>query len=189
MNPSFSNDGSQIKRLMNGDKATIEMLYQKLFPRITLYIKKNKGTDEDAKEIFQEALFQLIVRAKSNGIEIKSSFYNYVFTVCANLWLKELNSRKKEVRDPIVFELNEYEDRTIECIIEQEQLDLFETKFQLLSDKCKSLLKHFFDKTPYNQIVEKFNYSNTNVAFQKVFKCKKRLADLIKTDTKFNDLI
>ncbi|NAS32233.1 RNA polymerase subunit sigma [Flavobacteriaceae bacterium R38] len=185
---SFLND-HHIEKLIEGDETIIRLLYDKLFPRIASYIRKNKGNDEDAKEIFQEALFQLIVRAKANGIQIKSSFENYVFTVCVNLWLKELNLRKKEVRDDVVFELMRNDNQIVKYIIEQEQMDLFEEKFQLLSDNCRALLKDFFNKIPYNIIVKKFSYSNENVAFQRVFKCKKRLADLIKADAKYKDLI
>jgi hypothetical protein len=41
---------------------------------------------------------------------------------------------------------------------------------------------------PYSVIVEKFSYATENAAFQRVFKCKKRLMDLIKTDPRYKNL-
>lgn len=185
---SVSND-LQVKKLVNGDSATLETLYKILFPKVVAYIKKNSGTYADAEEVFQNALFQLIARAKVKGIQITSSLEAYIFVVCKNLWLKELNNRKKKVRNDGVFELKDKGDDTIRCILDQDRWDLFEEKFQLLTDNCRNLLKAIFDKIPYNVIVKQFNYASENVAFQRVFKCKKRLTNLVKTDTNYRNLI
>ncbi|AXT21019.1 sigma-70 family RNA polymerase sigma factor [Flavobacteriaceae bacterium AU392] len=183
-----SND-AQIELLVNGDPLILKLLYTKLLPRVIVYIKRNNGTAQDAEEIFQNALFQLITRAKVNSVQIKSSFEGYIFTICKNLWLKELNNRKKEVRNEGVFELKANENDTITSILEQEKWDLFEEKLKLLTDNCRALLKDFFNKVSYKTIVAKFKYSCENVAFQRVFKCKKKLADLIKADSKYRNLV
>lgn len=185
---SVSNN-AQIEQLVNGDPSIYKMLYAKLLPKIIFYVKNNNGTEDDAKEIFQNALFQLITRAKISCIEIRSSFEGYIFVVCKNLWLKELNNRKKEIRNDGVFELKVNESETIASILQQEQWDLFEEKRKMLTDNCRELLKDFFNKVSYKKIVAKFKYSCENVAFQRVFKCKKRLADLIKADSKYQNLI
>ena len=185
---SVSND-LQVDKLVNGDNATLETLYKTLFPKVVIYINKNQGTYADAEEVFQDALFQTIARAKVKGLEIKSSLEAYLYVVCRNLWLQELNKQKKKVRNEGVFELKDEGDKTMECILYQDRWDLFEEKFELLTENCRKLLKTFFNKTPYSDIVKRFNYSSENVAFQRVFKCKKRLTDLIKTDVKYKHLI
>ena len=177
-----------LHQFAQGDKEVIKMLYEKVFPKVISYVGKNNGNYDDAQEIFQKALFEIIVRHKTKGIDIKSTFEGYIFTVCRNLWMKELNSRKRQVRNDTYIELKVDEDNTIASIIDQERWDLFEEKLKLLSDNCRALLKDFFDKVPYKLIVKKFNYSCENVAFQRVFKCKKRLGDLIRTDTRYKDL-
>jgi len=184
---SFSGN-SQMEKLAQGDDDVIKLLYTKVLPKVVTYVNNNKGKYEDAEEIFQKALFEIIVRIKIKGIQIQSTFEGYVFTVCKNLWLQELNAKKKRVRNDDIFELIAEEDMTIASIVEQERWELFEEKLKLLSDNCRSLLKDFFDKVPYKAIVKKFNYSCENVAFQRVFKCKKRLGDLIKADSKYTDL-
>ena len=111
-----------------------------------------------------------------------------MFTVCKNIWRKELNRRKKQVRNEGVVELVAKEEDQSVFILEQERWELFEEKIALLSDNCREILKDHFNKVPYSEIVQKFQYSCENVAFQRVFKCKKRLTELIKKDHRFKSL-
>ncbi len=178
-----------LANLVNGDDRTIRNTYSSVFPKVISFVKNNKGSYEDAEEIFQDALFQVITRAKIKGIEIKSSFEAYLFTVCKNLWYKELNKSKKEVRNDGVFELKASEDKTMEAILYQDRWDLFEEMLQKLSGNCAELLKDYFKKVPYSEIVKKFSYATENTAFQRVFKCKKRLTELIKNDPRYRDLV
>ena len=92
------------------------------------------------------------------------------------------------VRNDGVVELVHEEEKHSSFILEQERWELFEEKIKQLSENCMKLLKEYFNKVPYDIIVEKFNYSSENVAFQRVFKCKKRLKDLIKKDSKYRQL-
>lgn len=174
-----------INLLLVNDENCIRSIYERNLYKVIKFVSKNKGIPSDAEEIFQDALYQIIVRAKVKGLEINSSFDAYLFTVCKNLWYKELNNRKKKVRNDAIFELKGDEDRHLESIMYQERWDLFEEMLMKLSGKCKALLKAYFNKVAYNEIVEKFSYANENSAFQGVFKCKKRLAQLIKKDTRY----
>ena len=178
----------QIDLLLKGDEATIRLLYDTLFPKFASYVSKNSGTYSDAEEIFHKALYQIIARAKTSGVEIKTSFEAYFFTVCKNLWLKDLIKRKKEVRNEGVIELRGDHDDHTEDIIHQERWELFEEMFEKLSENCNQLLKDYFKKVPYSEIVKKFNYSSENTAFQRIFKCKRKLKELIKADQRFKRL-
>ncbi|MBQ0736263.1 RNA polymerase sigma factor [Aquimarina celericrescens] len=174
--------------LLSGDEAVIDEIYKKNFSQVIVFVKNNQGTYQDAEEIFQDALFQLIIRLNKEKFEIKSSFKAYLFTVCKNLWRKELKNRKKKVRNDGIIELVSEVDKHGSFYLEQEQWELFEEKISELSESCRNLLKDFFNKVPYDIIVEKFQYASTNVAFQRVFKCKKRLAELIKKDARYKGL-
>jgi len=180
----------QIIALINGDERTMRLLYDTLYPKIRTFVYKNKGIAVDAEEVFHNALFQLIARAKVHTVQINSSFEAYFFTICKNLWFKELNKRKKEVRNDGILELksNVEVNNHIESILYQERWDLFEEMFLKLSDNCQRLLKDYFDKVPYDEIIQKFSHTTKNVAFQRIFKCKKRLTELIKMDSRFKNL-
>ncbi len=178
----------QITALLNGDKKIIRLLYETLYPKVKSFILKNKGSSLDTEEIFHKALFQLITRAKVKGIQINSSLEAYIYTICKNLWYQELNKRKKEVRNDGVFELKSEDDDHVASIMHQERWDLFEEMLLKLSSNCQKLLKDYFNKVSYNEIVQKFDYATKNVAFQRIFKCKKRLTELIKKDSRYKNL-
>ncbi len=186
---SIKENQQYLNGLLTGKEKVILDIYKKCFPGVQSFILKNKGNLQDAEEVFHSALYQLTARVKVQNFEIKSTFEGYMFTVCRNLWRKELNSRKKRVRNEGIIELiSEEEQSQSDFILEQERWELFEEKIEQLSDNCKQLLREFFNKVPYDAIVKKFNYSSSNVAFQRVFKCKKRLAELIKQDGRYKDL-
>ncbi|WP_459209380.1 RNA polymerase sigma factor [Aquimarina rhabdastrellae] len=178
----------ELNKLITGDKEFILLLYERLLPKIINYVKKNNGEQTDAEEVFHDALYQIIARAKTQQIEIRTSLEPYIFMACKNLWLKELNKRQKQVRNDGVFELKDKDEERLEAIENQKRWDLFEEKINLLSENCKQLLKDYFDKVPYEEIVKKFSYSSENVAFQRVFKCKKKLTELIKADNRYKKL-
>ena len=182
------NTNEYIAALVDGDQKIIVSIYEEMYPKVRAFVLNNRGEDEDAREVFQKALYQLTARAKVQEFEIKSTFEGYLFTACKNLWRRELNNRKREVRNDTVLELVSEEQENSRAILEQERWELFEEMLQKLSDRCKALLTAYFNKVSYQEIVKKFDYASENAAFQRVFKCKKRLADLVKTDIRYQGL-
>jgi len=183
-----SNPSIYLNALLEGNEKIILSIYHDTLPKVQFFVKNNKGTQDDAKEIFQKALYQLTARVRVQSFNINTSFEAYLFTACKNLWRRELNNRKKEVRNDGVFELVSEEQDNSKAILEQERWELFEEKIASLTENCRELLKLYFKKTSYKNIVEKFNYANENTAFQRVFKCKKRLMDMVKMDVKYREL-
>jgi RNA polymerase sigma factor (sigma-70 family) len=185
------NDNSfYLKALLDSDSKKIQSIYEKNFPKVKNFILQNKGQQEDAEDIFQKALMQLAIRYQKEKFVIKTSFDGYLFTVCKNLWRRELNKHKNKVTNNQIIELadkNEGEDLAL-SILEQKRQELFTEMLALISANCNKILKLFFAKTPYSIIVTKMQYNSETVARQRVFKCKKKLTELIKKDKRYNSL-
>ena len=178
----------RIDALLSGNSNTIDQLYHEILPRVVRFVRKNNGSDSDAEEVFQEALVQIIARAKTRGISITTALDSYIFITCRNLWFQELNKRNKLLRNDGLFELKEEEDDSWEAELLNEKQHLFQEKLSELSDNCGKLLKDYFGKVSYQDIVKKYNYASENTAFQRIYKCKKRLTKLIEADPRFRDL-
>ena len=177
-----------INALLTNNAKEIKLLYQDIFPRVKRFILQNKGSEADAKDIFQKALLQLTVRYRKEPFEITSSFEGYLFGVCKNLWRRELNkSRNWVTTDKIIEPEDESQDRAL-AALEQERRELFKEHFQNISDSCKKVLLLFFEKISYEDIVEKLNYGSQTVARQRIFKCKKKLTEMIQADKRYNSL-
>ncbi|WP_299185760.1 RNA polymerase sigma factor [uncultured Aquimarina sp.] len=181
-------DKDQLKQLASGEKKIVQDLYTKVFPKIASFVMKNNGGLQDAEDVFQKALMQIIARYKLNTFTIESSLDGFLFSACRNLWRRELNKQKRIVtNDEALEHSKETEDMTM-ATLEQEKWELFQEKLAELSDNCKQLLQLFFQKVPYKDIVEKLGYNTDNVVRQRIFNCKSQLTKLIKKDSRYNQI-
>lgn len=177
-----------LNALIKNNSKVLKEIFDNNFYKVLGFVLKNKGQREDAEDVFQKALLQLAIRYKKEPFEIKTSFEAYLFTVCKNLWRRELNKRKFKVTNDGILELKDDSTDIAMAALEQERWELYNAYFEKLSDNCKQILKLFFKKTPYKDIVKRFNYNSETVARQRVFKCKNKLKTLISSDKRFNDL-
>lgn len=177
-----------LEALIKNDSKIIKNIFDENFHKVLHFVLKNKGQSEDAEDIFQKALLQLAIRYKKEPFEITTSFEAYLFTVCKNLWRRELNKQKIKVTNEGIVELKDDDTEIALAALEQERWEMFTNYFQKLSDGCQQILKLFFDKIPYAEIVERFDYNSETVARQRVFKCKNKLKELISNDKRFKSL-
>ncbi|WP_298900976.1 sigma-70 family RNA polymerase sigma factor [uncultured Psychroserpens sp.] len=174
-----------IRQFLEGNPKALDHIYTTNFTYVSHYITSRSGSIKDAEDVFHNALLILYVKLKEKKINIQS-FDNYLFTVCKNLWKRE-NSKKK-VTNTDVFPLVSEELNLASFYLEHSQWELYKEKFELLSKQCKVILKMIFEKNSYESIVKRFSYSSQTVARQRVFKCKKRLTQLIKEDSRYSNL-
>ena len=87
-------------------------------------------------------MLQIAVRHKKDGIHINTTFDGFLFTVCKNLWKRE-NSKKEVTNIEVVPLVSETLDLA-QFYLEQNQWELYEEKFKLLSIQCQEILKMIF---------------------------------------------
>lgn len=177
-----------LRVLSEGNTKEIGYIYSDNFPSVKRFILQNNGNIQDAEDIFQKALLQIAVRYKKEPFEIRISFNAYLFTVCKNLWRRELNKSKRQVTNTRVIELTNEERDQAFAIVEQKRSELFIEKLHLISENCKKILTLFFAKISYSEIMKSHNYNSETVVRQRVFKCKKQLTELIKKDHRYDTL-
>ncbi|MEZ5009839.1 MAG: sigma-70 family RNA polymerase sigma factor [Chitinophagales bacterium] len=172
------------------DEAVIQEIYTLYFNKVVGYVMKNSGDKSDAKDVFNKAIMQLMVRKNLDTIKDTSTFEAYLFTACRNLWLRELSKIKnKRVTNDHVTELYYKEKDMAQSTLEQERWELFNEQFKNLSDNCKEVLQMLFDKISGKDIQEKLGYGSDTVVRQRVFKCKKKLSELVQSDERFKTLL
>lgn len=184
----MSNNIKYLKALVTSDSVIINELYIQTLPKVKKFVVQNKGSEQDAEDVFQKALIQIAVRYKKNPFSITSNFHAYLFTACKNIWRREIKKSLRWVTKESSEEQVYVKNDEAFALLEQERLELFQAALELSSDNCKSILKMFFNDVPYSEMVSELGYSTETVARQRVFKCKKKLIDLIKSSSRFNDL-
>lgn len=177
-----------LEALVKGNTNLIQDIYQKCFPAVKKFVSRNSGTLEDAEDIFQKSLLQIAVRYKKEAFEIRGDFDIYLFAVCKNLWRREINKSKNRVTNSDFMNLYGEEQDNALALVEQKRYELFSEMLNLISENCKAILTLYFAKMSYAEIVRETGYSSETVARQRVFKCKKKLTDLIKGDHRYRSL-
>jgi RNA polymerase sigma factor (sigma-70 family) len=173
-----------INALLTGENKVINEIYAKLYPKIKSYILSNKGKQEDALDVFHDALIYIIVTQKEKETTI-ISFEAYFFTICKNLWKKTL---KKRVIKSDVITLTDKETDLSLFILEQKRFDFYIEKFNLLSKNCKEILGSYFNGLSYEDILTDLNYATINTVRQRVYKCRTKLIKLIKSDKQYEKI-
>ncbi|WP_420552651.1 RNA polymerase sigma factor [Tenacibaculum aiptasiae] len=177
-----------LKALVKENKKAILTIYKNNLPKVKSFVMKNNGNIEDAEDIFQRALLQIAIRYKKEQFCITTSFDAYLFTICKNLWRRELNKHKNKVTNSEVVELANEERENSLALVEQKRQELFIEKMKEISENCRKILFMFFAKTSYAEIVSATEYNSETVVRQRVFKCKKKLTEIIKADKRYNSL-
>jgi RNA polymerase sigma factor (sigma-70 family) len=103
-----------------------------------------------------------------------SKISTYIYSICQNLWRKELDRKSRLSNE------NKEEAGFIE-IEKEERIRVIHECLEELGETCKKILMYYyFDGLSMNDIAEKLGYANTDTAKTKKYKCKKRLDELVK---------
>jgi len=168
-------DQEIFEKICQGDEKALEVLYKKYYRMMTKLVISNSGTEEEAKDIYQEALVVFWQKAVSGKLVLTSKISTYVYSICQNLWRKELDRKKRlsnEEKDGV--EHTDYDSKERARIIQECINDLGET--------CRNVLMYYYyDGLSMQDIADKLGFANTNTAKTKKYKCKKKLDDLVKS--------
>ena len=176
-----------LKGIAENDFSILEKIYEESLPEVIKYVKRNSGTLDDAKDVFQEGILVIYDKVKKNELELTTSFHVYLFMVCKRIWLKKLKkSWNKEVTLDDKLEFG-YEEQYDERFLKTQKWTLFNQKFQELTEECRKVLKLLFNGFSGKEIAEAMGYTE-DYAKRKKYKCKMSLADKIKKDKTFKNL-
>jgi RNA polymerase sigma factor (sigma-70 family) len=176
-------DSEILARIGKGEERVLDYLYKKYFRMMSKIVLTNNGTEEEAKDIYQEALIVFWQKASSGSLVLTSKISTYLYSICLNLWRKEIDRKSRlvnEEKDGVQTmndELNEQYNIVVKCI-------------ESLGETCKKILMyHYFDGLSMAEIAERMDFANTDTAKTKKYKCKKRLDDLVKSKYSSSDFL
>ena len=186
-------DAQILKGILRHDNLILQYIYKQYYYKVSYFIKKNQGSEDDASDIFQEAIIVIYRKLKENDLIFeKSSFQGYLFSVCRFLWLKQLEKRrieKEKLNDSLPFQEDVYDDSLVELVDKNQKYGLYQKHFKTLSTDCQKLLQMFFEKVPLKEIARIMGYKSEKYAKTRKYKCKELLIKRIKQDTEFKKIL
>jgi len=176
-------DSEAIRRIEKGDERALDYLYKKNYKMIVNLITKNSGTEDEAKDIFQEALIVFWQKVIKKELTLTSKISTYLYSICLNLWRKELSKKQrfsheeKDVSEEINTDAYERKKIVRDCI-------------NKMNTTCrKVLMYYYFDNLSMQDIADKLGFSNAQTAKTKKYKCKKELDASIKKKYSASDFL
>jgi RNA polymerase sigma factor (sigma-70 family) len=185
---NYSNE-ELLKGILRNDNVILQYIYKRFYYKINLFVKKNKGNNEDANDVFQEAVIIIYRKFKANDIVLTCSFETYLFSVCKYLWLKNITRRipNEELNLDDFSADSNYESDFQEVADKNERYKLYQKHFQMLGSDCQKLLQLFFSKTPIKQISQIMGFASENYAKKRKHRCKEYLVTSIKQDINYKN--
>lgn len=174
-----------VQGIATGDVGVLKMLYRDYFPMVRNLIVLNNGTEDEAKDIFQEAVIILYDKISQGEFELTSKLKTYLYSVCRRLWLKQLGGTSRTFTDISDYEelLPVEEDLTLHRERDR-QFDRMEEALNKLGEPCRTIIRDFYlMNRSMQEICDKFGYTNTDNAKTQKYKCLQRLKKLFFTAT------
>jgi RNA polymerase sigma factor (sigma-70 family) len=176
-------ESALLEGIKKHDNNVLSYIYKKNFETIRNLIRKNNGNDEDAQDIFQEAIIIIYKKIKEEELELSCSFSTYLYSVCKLLWLKQLE--KKRIRAESFTNGEEIDEITSVIghnLETNDEYKLYQKHFNKLNKDCQKVLRLFLEKVPLKEVAEIMGYKTEQYAKKRKFECKKKLIESIKND-------
>ncbi len=180
-----------IDGIFKKDTKVLDFVYENFFHQIKALINQNSGTDEDASDIYQDAIMVIYQKIRKENLSLNCSFGTYLYSVCRLLWLKQLEKKKLDkvfVEDSVMFiELAENEILTFNDL--NERYLLYQDHFQRLSYNCQKILELFLAKIPLKEIARILGLKSELYVKKRKHQCKEKLVSSIKSDPRYLEII
>lgn len=169
-----------LEGVRKGESKAFREFYVAYFGMVRYMIVNNSGTEDEAKDVFQEAMVLLYEKANDENFVLSSSLKTWIYAVCRNKWLKQLEKKKKNSR----FTDFEHFDAVEEMEEESNSVhEVLRTSMSRLGVGCrKILLLFYYFKKSMDEIATELNYTNADNAKAQKYKCIQKLKTLYATN-------
>lgn len=143
-------------------------------------ICSNSGTEQEAKDIYQEAVIAFYERAQQPDFVLTCKVKTYLYAVCRRLWLKRLAEKRRfNISIPETETFDEAEEEVRTAMEREVSFQRMDESLRALGEPCRSILQDFYIHDFSMEIIsEKFGYTNTDNAKNQKYKCLQRLKKL-----------
>lgn len=166
-----------IQGIRQDDGKSLSTVYKLYFSSIAHLIISNQGTEQEAKDIYQEAIIVLYEKLKDKSFQLTCQINTFLYSVARRLWLKRLAQKNRysgKIND--FEEFLDMSEESQDFFEQEQQFEAMEVALKDLGEPCKTVLKSFYiDKKSMAEIVELMGYTNTANAKTQKYKCLQRL--------------
>jgi len=175
-----------IAGIRNGDPKIVAEIWGDIFPAVRKWVTAGGGNEDDAKDVFQDAMMVVYDKAQRPDFQLTSKFSTFFLGICRNL-LGNL-FQKKYFRHITIPEDAKYMAEVPVDFAELERHNLFDLAKALQGEECQKIMDLYFQKKSMAEIAALMGLSSEKYAKLRKFQCKERLEELVKKQPGFHEL-
>jgi len=175
---NFWSEVDLLQGIRESDEQAIKTVYKLHFPMIENFVRQNGGSEQEAKDLFQDGFLVLYRNVKNPVFSLECKIKTYIYSVCKRIWLTELKRKSKapvvidEIDEFINIDETEIEDHNKH----EESLLHLQKSLEKLGEPCSILLSDYYlNDLSMQQIALKMGYTNADNAKTQKYKCLLRL--------------
>lgn len=179
----FLNEDSKVlDALRNGDEDALAELFFRNRSAITALVVRNRGDEDDAEDVLQEALVVLWERVRDGSFEYRAKLSTFLYAIAKNIWFRRLARQRREVEMP-----EEYDAADADAVLPSEELEenerilAVQQSMERIGQPCRELLLLFYwEENSMDEIAKKLGFANADTVKSKKYQCKKALEKLVR---------
>lgn len=178
-----------IHHILAGNREGLTQMYRAIFPAICSLVRDyGNGSEDDAKDLFQEATILVYEKAQRPDFQLTSQFSTYFIGICRNLWMSK--RQKKSASEVTIPEEAKYiPDGNPEMdLLQAERGKLFHQALRQLGEDCQKVMELFFQKYSMEEIAQKMGFGSADYAKRRKGQCKDRLVENILNTPEYREL-
>ena len=180
-------DQEIIQGIKSGESFAVKFLVRDFLPVIRYFISKNNGNEEDAKDIFQDALYIIIEKIYNNDLVLQGTLSTYLFAICKNLWLMALDKQKAAKNYELRRSMGHSESDFTESVDSGFYENIFKQCFDSMDEVSQKILKMYWMEISPAEIARKLGYTYGYVR-KKKSESMKELKNRIISHTDYKEL-
>jgi RNA polymerase sigma factor (sigma-70 family) len=180
-----------VSEIRKKNQIVLRELYKTHYPMIVHLVCSNSGTEQEAKDIYQEAVMAFYERVQQPAFVLTCKIKTYLYAVARRLWLKKLAEKKRfstSLSDGNIEEVETFfgvEDEMADIHEKEKRLKRMGSSLEGLGEPCRSIIEDFYvSDLSMEEISAKFGYTNADNAKNQKYKCLQRLKKLFFEDYK-----
>ena len=185
LNRTMRSDQEILQGIASHDSCTLTYIYDELYPYVEAYVVHHGGTEDNARDVFQDAMIIVYKKIVAENLILHCKFSTYLYAVSKNLWIQ---NRKKHF-----FRINKLKEMpavaesetNYETAVDDDSKALFDKHFRKLGPDCQKILRLYFNGATLEEIRKEMGISTLHLVSDKKYRCKKNLIERIKGDPNY----
>ena len=178
-------DEEIIAGLRKRDNRVLQYIYKNSFTPVKQLIIHNAGSENDAEDIFQEALIVIFKKLRDDSaFRLESAFTTYIYSIARLLWLKHLRMVKKLEIDPLNRDMEDRIEFEEPLPVEDKDLRMaiYQRTLLKIPEDCQKILQLTAQDLSSSEIAQQLGFRSEGYVRKRRHFCKEYLVNKIKDD-------